>query len=472
MEGDAFAVFVLKVDTLPPEKDEEEATSYYQLRQMATDGFGTDKKIRTSAILRERFTRSCEVAELDKCKKTIQKRVEEQSKTTKTTFDKDLELKHQILPSFKDATEPSKIYEDLWSSRETEDGLGEIANEQFIKDETDLIQPCMHRLLRMKAPDLLKLSDKSENDLEACGGWHFVLQVLKARGAQNAPPPPPNDAQLFGQKLGVLGLLLRICQIEDKAKRKQKYRKCTPKLLAELLELNVSSPLLKQLHQRCYEAMPGDTAMRVLSIRRTLCATIIWALHLTPELWMNVTKSVQDELSAPTKTLKIAFEFIGCKIEDKPENVLKVQLVGAPKFDQSFYEKQLRNPNQSRKRGRTEYSAMNLAEFTSFLEKYAQQELARLPKRWFGEVPQKVLLPFLHEVGFTSLQRSVFETLTASRMTMKSLTLPQIFRFLAVHRSSEGFTTSQLQAARKAFDQVRQGGVGQLGWRSVWRHDG
>ncbi|CAK9056219.1 Uncharacterized protein SCF082_LOCUS30323 [Durusdinium trenchii] len=336
-------VFVLKVDTLPPEKDEEEAKSYYQLRQMATDGFGTDKKIRTSAILRERFTRSCEVAELDKCKKTIQKRVEEQSKTTKTTFDKDLELKHQILPSFKDATEPSKIYED---------GLGEIANEQFIKDETDLIQPCMHRLLRMKAPDLLKLSDKSENDLEACGGWHFVLQVLKARGAQNAPPPPPNDAQLFGQKLGVLGLLLRICQIEDKAKRKQKYRKCTPKLLAELLELNVSSPLLKQLHQRCYEAMPGDTAMRVLSIRRTLCATIIWALHLTPELWMNVTKSVQDELSAPTKTLKIAFEFIGCKIEDKPENVLKVQLVGAPKFDQSFYEKQLRNPNQSRKRGR------------------------------------------------------------------------------------------------------------------------
>ncbi|CAK9110474.1 unnamed protein product [Durusdinium trenchii] len=110
----------------------------------------------------------------------------------------------------------------------------------------------------------------------------------------------------------------------------------------------------------------------------------------------------------------------------------------------------------------TEYSAMNLAEFTSFLEKYAQQELADIKEAFqrhskHSKVPQKVLLPFLHEVGFTSLQRSVFETLTASRMTMKSLTLPQIFRFLAVHRSSEGFTTSQLQAARKAFDQVRQG---------------
>ena len=31
--------------------------------------------------------------------RTIQKRVEEQSKTTKTTFDKDLELKHQYLGS-------------------------------------------------------------------------------------------------------------------------------------------------------------------------------------------------------------------------------------------------------------------------------------------------------------------------------------------------------------------------------------
>lgn len=110
----------------------------------------------------------------------------------------------------------------------------------------------------------------------------------------------------------------------------------------------------------------------------------------------------------------------------------------------------------------TEYSAMNLEEFTTFLEKYSTQEQADLKEAFqrhakHSKVSQKSLLILLHEIGFTSLQRSVFETLTASRLTMKALTLPQYFRFLAAHRASEGFTAAQLQGTRKAFDQVRAG---------------
>jgi len=110
----------------------------------------------------------------------------------------------------------------------------------------------------------------------------------------------------------------------------------------------------------------------------------------------------------------------------------------------------------------TEYSAMNLEEFTAFLEKYAVQEQADLTHAFqrhakHSKVPQKALLPLLHEIGFTSLQRSVFETLTATRLTMKALTLPHFFRFLAAHSASEGFTSAQLRGARKAFDQVRAG---------------
>lgn len=105
---------------------------------------------------------------------------------------------------------------------------------------------------------------------------------------------------------------------------------------------------------------------------------------------------------------------------------------------------------------------MNLEEFTTFLEKYSTQEQADLKEAFqrhakHSKVSQKSLLILLHEIGFTSLQRSVFETLTASRLTMKALTLPQYFRFLAAHRASEGFTAAQLQGTRKAFDQVRAG---------------
>ena len=73
------------------------------------------------------------------------------------------------------------------------------------------------------------------------------------------------------------------------------------------------------------------------------------------------------------------------------------------------------------------------------------------------QVPLKALSPLLHELGFTSLQRSIFESLTNAALTMKALSLQQLLRFLAMHCSSGGFTARQLLAAREAFDQVRQG---------------
>lgn len=53
-------------------------------------------------------------------------------------------------------------------------------------------------------------------------------------------------------------------------------------------------------------------------------------------------------------------------------------------------------------------------------------------------MPLKALSPLLHELGFTSLQRSIFETLTNAALTMKALSLQQLLRFLAAHCSSGG----------------------------------
>ena len=99
---------------LQPEEvapDPRAAGVYYEMRNKATEGFGTEKRIRNNNMMRERVTRNCEVAEIEKCKellgvdlkgqssrvesRKIQAKADEYSKAS--SYEKDLALKKEPL---------------------------------------------------------------------------------------------------------------------------------------------------------------------------------------------------------------------------------------------------------------------------------------------------------------------------------------------------------------------------------------
>jgi len=310
--------FFISVAKSPPELSKDEAKSYMEQRHAATEGFGTEKRLRINNTLRERMERNCEVADLEKCQGIVQDKVEEQNKEK---GEKEKKASQGILPPFNTKAEsPDMIYKE---------GLDAFASKEYWIKEGKLIDDKMRQVVQMNLADMDKLSDRKENDVAACGSY-LALQVLKARAAQSmTPPKDPAKVNLLTRKFGVLKCLLIILQ-DMKNERDRGGKGITRGTLCGALGLPLHHPFPWQLYHYCYDPMVGNKSNRALNKRKTLCALIIWALNLTEALYMDVTRKVQEELKLDTNTLKAAFKYIGCSVEAKKDDVLRIQLVQAP----------------------------------------------------------------------------------------------------------------------------------------------
>jgi len=114
----------------------------------------------------------------------------------------------------------------------------------------------------------------------------------------------------------------------------------------------------------------------------------------------------------------------------------------------------------------SEYPTLTRDEFGQFLELLAVQEQTRIAmvfSKYASKLTKKVAVPnvsaVLHDLGMTSLQMAITESLeTAQLSSYKALTVNQFRYFLAAHISSEGFTEAQRTEAREAFDHAREEG--------------
>eukprot|EP00931_Biecheleriopsis_adriatica_P086200 TRINITY_DN60911_c0_g1_i1.p1 TRINITY_DN60911_c0_g1~~TRINITY_DN60911_c0_g1_i1.p1 ORF type:complete len:692 (+),score=163.53 TRINITY_DN60911_c0_g1_i1:82-2076(+) len=347
-EGEVFNVDAdrseTKLDPDFPEPLQEEdaaipATSkeYRDKRMAAIDSFGTAKKLRGFGLMQERLDRKVEVVEIDKYNQGIQDRIKEQTDSKQTDEDKDWQIKLKILPSFVDADKPSGIYKA---------GLEEIASEDAMEGEPSLIDEDLVKLLKKSSSKVLAM-DPSEA-MNICRS-HIAFEVLRARANQGQPTDEEaaKNAKKLCRKLGVLNMLLQLRKKGPKLKR----GKCQAKHLTEVLGVEPDSPILLQLHKYCYDEVPGERSMRIFNERKTLCALIIWALSMSPEMYVDVKSDVEQELGMTRQMVKTAFGYVGCRLDDKKEDggFLRAVLKEAPKFNAKVYEMQAR-PKKKGKR--------------------------------------------------------------------------------------------------------------------------
>eukprot|EP00435_Cladocopium_sp_Y103_P052395 s532_g16.t1 len=325
-------LFTTSVYRPPPENSEEDTKdkAYADQRRRVTEGFGTDKKVRQNNLMRERIERNCEVADSEKIQTMVEAKVAEQQEGKMSSWEKEKIARDKVLPPFLDDWDHVRdIYRE---------GLEVIASAENIRSEKKLLDDRILPLLEMKAPELEKLDATKLNDLEACCDSHFVLQVLKARGAQGAKVP--KDLNHFARQLGFLKILKDILQDRGLNHAPKRAGQCTPKQLAHITHLSSRSPLFWQLFYYLFDPIHGDDAEKKREIHkmRTQCAAVIWALNLIPDCWIDMPVEAQIEIaclserskSNPTDTTKKIFQYVGCTIEKKDHNSFRAALRNRP----------------------------------------------------------------------------------------------------------------------------------------------
>lgn len=315
----------------PVPETSEEAKAYADQRRRVTEGFGTDKKVRQNHLMRERIERNCEVADSEKIQALVEAKVVEQQQEKMPPWEKEKNEREKNLPPFLDDWDhASDIYRE---------GLEVIASQKNYKYEKKLLDDSIRRLLELKAPELEKLDAKKINDFQACES-HFVLQVLKARGAQQAQVPA--DQNNFAKQLGVLKILVKILKDPQLHHNTQRGGTCTTRQLTNITHLSTKSNLFWQLFYYLFDPTknaPSDEK-RCIHTTRTKCAAVIWALNLTPDCWIDVPVEAQREiacLSAKSKSnvteeAKKIFQYVGCTTEKKDQNSFRAALRNRPGF--------------------------------------------------------------------------------------------------------------------------------------------
>jgi len=306
-----------------PEEDTGPMTAkqYRDKRKLAIESFGTAKKMRSFGQVAERLDRDLEVANLEQYTGSISARVEEQLKLKQTAEEKDEETKREVLPPFIRSDDPQKIYVD---------GLQSIVSDEALENEESLpAEGILGLVASKKGNEVVGLGEMKGKEI--CGSA-LAFAVLKARHTQGAGPA--ENPKMFAKKLGVLNWLIILCNKDWRKKNIVTSKNCATFLGFGNVE---PSDAVKQLFKYCFDPTVGGRGKRTFNQRKGLCAAIIWALHLTPGLWIDVTSQGAAELTSE-KNVQTAGRYIGCKVEPKKEtdgtSSLRVILKGPPNFDE------------------------------------------------------------------------------------------------------------------------------------------
>lgn len=311
---------------------------YRDKRKVAIEGFGAAKKMRTFNGMVERLDRDCEVLEFEKVKEDMEAKTKARNENQPSREEKDEQRKREILPDFvKDAPDARSVYEKSLGSIITEDAMQQ-ESAIFSEELVELVKTSKDQVPDLPTAELLNVCKN-----------HLVLAVLKARAHQGAKLP--KDVQMFARKLGLLSMFIKLFTAGNFKGR----GKATEKTVVHLLELKTTSALSAQLHTYCYDAMPGAKNMRIFNSRRTFCVMMLWALYLTPELWIDVDKAVEMELRTQKAEILRICDMMGCVSEEKKaadgaRPSTRVKLNGPPKFNRRLYDMQSKMPSQKNKR--------------------------------------------------------------------------------------------------------------------------
>lgn len=311
--------------------------AYRDKRKVAIEGFGAAKKMRTFNGMVERLDRDCEVLEFEQMKEDMEAKTKAQKDNRLSREEKDEQRKREILPDFrKDAPDAKSVYEKSLASIISEDAMQQ-ESAIFSEELVEFVKKSKDQLPDLPATEMLHVCKS-----------HLVLAVLKARAHQGVKLP--KDVQMFARKLGVLSMLVKL-YINGNFRGRGKG---TEKVVVSLLELKASSSLSAQLHSYCYDAMPGSKNLRIFNSRKTFCVMMLWALYLTPELWIDVDKAIEMEIKTQkTEILRIC-DMMGCVSEEKKaadggRSSTRVKLSGPPKFNKRLYEMQSKKPSQKKR---------------------------------------------------------------------------------------------------------------------------
>ncbi|CAE8635900.1 unnamed protein product, partial [Polarella glacialis] len=328
LEEEALASAVAEGEATPTQQK-----GYRDKRKKVIEDFGTAKKLRVFTTIAERLDRKCEVVELEKYAGHISAKIDMQEASKTSIEDKDAETKRLVLPPYNIAAEePKDIYAD---------GLKAIVYEQIMLAEKDLVHEPLAEFLKQNPKKVLKLS--IEEALPLCQ-THLSLAILRARADQGAETC--QDPYDLARKLAVLNILLTL----HLRGLQQKRGKCSQKHVAELLVMPVESQLVRHLHQTYYEQTIGQRNVRQFVPRKAICALVIWALHLTPNLSFDTTKDLEQEMKLERGMLHSICEYVGCGVETKNDGnktyFLRITLKEAPKFNRKVYDAQTRESKQ------------------------------------------------------------------------------------------------------------------------------
>lgn len=327
------------------------AKTYGQLRGEAVHELGTKTRQRQTKLAAARQAREYKIVEFGSYKAELMQRAEELNSRVRSHEEKDADLKAKILPPFDvDATDPRKVYAGEALNRIAPPDL--IAEEMTLasQDMLDLLQDlpagqlqAIASRLREKEIPFFKQEATEVRLRHACRS-RLSAAVLKQRAKAGLQAASEDEAMALATKFGVLEKLVTLLA-KGGHFRAGKVR---PDGVAQLLDLRNHS-LAAAWHREYYDGMLNKTKVRTFQPRRTLCYLMIWALHLTPNLSLDVPTAIEREMGLMAGQLKKALEYIGCSVTEEkqmggldtpgsePVRYLAAKLEGPPKLNENFY---------------------------------------------------------------------------------------------------------------------------------------
>jgi len=328
----------------------------YELKNLLIQDWGTLKKQRQNKQQQARASRQVQIADLGGYNQEMQDRAKDLKARVASVETQDAELKSKLLPPFDpQATDPRQVYRE---------GLQTIAPDVLLDKEPSLspkqLVDFFQKDCRMQAKIVGSRLGQMDHgtrdeftDLSWCNS-RLVLLVLSARAQGDMVAKSTEEATKVASQIAALEALMTLLL------RGSKHRggKCLPGAVAELVGLDPDSPLVAHWHKELYEDITGKRKVRAFNGRKVLCMAIIWALHLTPRLALDLPETVALDLGLPPQQLKKGLEFVGCTVnEDRlPEGqgagaVFKAKLEGPPKLNRGHWEGG-KGGGKGKKRGR------------------------------------------------------------------------------------------------------------------------
>eukprot|EP00929_Paragymnodinium_shiwhaense_P086778 TRINITY_DN47211_c0_g1_i1.p1 TRINITY_DN47211_c0_g1~~TRINITY_DN47211_c0_g1_i1.p1 ORF type:complete len:614 (+),score=190.35 TRINITY_DN47211_c0_g1_i1:40-1842(+) len=301
-----------------PSMAQKKPVSYKNLRQLATQGFGTSQRQRQTAQEASRVLTADQVkgAISEEQMTQLRKEAEEHAASHASTLhDQEVEKLREILPAFDlEAKTASEIYKA---------GLDAVVTTTNLQNEEAAFRTLMvnngEPLIKMLTcpPEKVRRTSAAQFAEEVCKSA-LVYTVLLARADGGVRAASEEEAKFL---LSHMGFLTWLEEIYISRRRKGDVAFFRKGELEKKLPLQ-NGPMLGSLFKYFFAPVRNDQSTRQVLEGKVLSHALVWALHLTPHFGFNAGLLLDNKrlrLDAPE--LKKYLEACGCIISEKKAKV-------------------------------------------------------------------------------------------------------------------------------------------------------